>query len=42
VVAAIVLAVLRPAEIRVAPPWVLPLIEFLLLIALIVNDPGTN
>jgi len=38
--AAIVLAVLRPAEIRIAPPWVLPVIESLLLIALIVNDPG--
>jgi hypothetical protein len=38
--AAIVLAVLRPAEIRIAPPWVLPLIEFLLLISFIVNDPG--
>jgi hypothetical protein len=40
VVAAIVLAVLRPAEIRIAPAWVLPLIESVLLIALIVNDPG--
>ena len=40
VVAAIVLAVLRPADIRIAPAWVLPLIESLLLIALIVNDPG--
>jgi hypothetical protein len=40
VAAAIVLAILRPAEIRIAPPWVLPLIESLLLIALIVNDPG--
>jgi hypothetical protein len=40
VVAAIVLAVLRPAEIRIAPPWVLPVIESLLLIALIVKDPG--
>ncbi len=40
VVAAIALAVLRPAEIRIAPPWVLPLIEFPLLIAFMVNDPG--
>ena len=40
VVAAIVLAVLRPGEIRIAPPWVLPLIESVLLIAFIVNDPG--
>jgi hypothetical protein len=40
VAAAIVLAVLRPAEIRIASPWVLPLIEFVLMIAFIVNDPG--
>jgi hypothetical protein len=31
---------LRPAEVRVAPPWVLPLIEAVLLVALIANDPG--
>jgi hypothetical protein len=40
VVAAIALTVLRPAEVRVAPPWVLPLIEAVLLVALIANDPG--
>jgi hypothetical protein len=40
VVAAIALTLLRPAEVRVAPPWVLPLIEAVLLVALIANDPG--
>lgn len=40
VAAAIVLALLRPAEIRIAPPWVLPVIEFVLLIAFVINDPG--
>jgi hypothetical protein len=40
VLAAIVLTVLRPAEVRVAPAWVLPMIEVVLLVALIVHDPG--
>jgi len=40
VLAAIALTLLRPAEVRVAPPWVLPLIEAVLLVALIANDPG--
>jgi hypothetical protein len=40
VAAAMVLTVLRPAEVRVAAPWVLPLIEAVLLVALIIRDPG--
>ncbi len=40
VVAAIALTLLRPAEVRVAPPWVLPLIEAVLLVALIANERG--
>jgi len=40
VVAAMVLTVLRPSEVRVAPPWVLPAIESVLLVVLIVKDPG--
>src|SRR5215475_292028 len=40
VVAAMVLTVLRPSEVRVAPPWVLPAIESVLLVDLIVKDPG--
>jgi hypothetical protein len=40
VAAAMVLTVLRPSEVRVAPPWVLPAIEFVLLVVLIARDPG--
>jgi hypothetical protein len=40
VLAAMVLTVLRPAEVRLGPAWVLPLIEAVLLVALIVTDPG--
>jgi len=40
VVLAMVLTVLRPAEVRVAPPWVLPAIESVLLVILIARDPG--
>ena len=34
------LTVVRPAEVRVAPPWLLPAVEVVLLIVLIVRDPG--
>jgi hypothetical protein len=40
VVAAIVLTVLLPAEIRLGPRWLLPLIEAVLLVAVIFADPG--
>src|SRR5262245_41616619 len=40
VLAAMVLTVLRPEQVRVAPVWVLPVIETVLLVALVVNDPG--
>jgi hypothetical protein len=40
VVAAIVLTVLLPDDVRAGPNWALPLIEGLLLMALIVSDPG--
>jgi hypothetical protein len=40
VAAAIVLTILMPDEVRLGPNWLLPLIEGMLLIALIVGDPG--
>ena len=40
VVAASALTLARPAELRVAPAWVLPAVEAVLLIVLIVRDPG--
>lgn len=40
VVTAMVLTLLLPADLRLGPQWLLPLIEGLLLIALIVGDPG--
>jgi hypothetical protein len=40
VVVIMTLTVLRPAEIRVAPPWVLPAIELLLFGAIIVSHPA--
>jgi uncharacterized membrane protein len=40
VVAASLLTTLRPAELRVLPIWVLPLIELVLLVVLVVRDPG--
>jgi len=40
VVAAIVLTILMPDDLRLGPPWLLPLIEGGLLVALIVGDPG--
>ena len=40
VVAAIVLTILLPDDLRLGPSWLLPLIEGGLLVALIVGDPG--
>src|ERR1044072_5600760 len=40
VVAAMVLTVLLPDDLRLAPRWVLPTVEGLLLLALIAGDPG--
>jgi uncharacterized membrane protein len=40
VLAAMVLTVLQPAQVRAGPNWVLPLIEGVLLVAVIVGDPG--
>ena len=41
VIAAIVLTVLLPADMRVGPIWLLPSVEGLLLVMLIAGDPGT-
>ena len=41
VVAALVLIVLLPDGERIGPPWLLPLLAGLLLVALIAGDPGT-
>lgn len=38
--AAIVLTILLPEEQRALPAWVLPLVEGILLVALIAGDPG--
>lgn len=40
VVAAIVLTFLLPAGVRPGPSWLLPLVEGLLLVAVVVGDPG--
>jgi hypothetical protein len=40
VLAAMILTILLPEEIRGVPQWLLPTIEGLLLVALIVGDPG--
>ena len=40
VLAAMVLTASRPDALRLGPPWLLPLIEGVLLAALIVGDPG--
>jgi len=40
VVAALVLTVLRPTELQLAPRWVLPTIESVLVVVLIARDPG--
>src|SRR4051812_17011796 len=40
VIAAMGLTVLLPNEVRAGPPWLLPGVEGLLLVALVVGDPG--
>jgi hypothetical protein len=40
VLAAIVLTILFPDAVRVGPTWLLPIVEGLLLVILIVGDPG--
>jgi hypothetical protein len=40
VVAAIVLTILMPDDVQLGPNWLLPLIEGVLLVALIASDPG--
>ena len=40
VVATMVLTILLPDDLRLAPRWLLPTIEGLLLVALIAGDPG--
>src|SRR5262245_6309402 len=40
VLAAMVLTYLLPADLRIAPKWLLPLIESVLLLALVFGDPG--
>jgi hypothetical protein len=40
VLAAMVLTYLLPADLRIAPKWLLPLIEGVLLIALVIGDPA--
>jgi len=40
VTVAILLTLLRPKELRVAPVWTLPAVEVVLLTVLIVRDPG--
>jgi uncharacterized membrane protein len=41
VVTAMILTVLMSDEVRLGPPWVLPLVEGVLLAVLIAGDPGT-
>ena len=40
VVAAMVLTFLLPSQVRPGPNWLLPLIEGLLLVAIVIGDPG--
>jgi hypothetical protein len=40
VVAAIVLTILMPDDVRLGPDWLLPLVEGVLLVALVATDPG--
>jgi hypothetical protein len=40
VLAAMVLTILLPDDVRLGPKWLLPLIEGVLLVALIAGDPG--
>ena len=42
VVAAIILTILMPDDLRLGPNWLLPLIVGGLLVALIVGDPGRS
>ena len=41
VVAAIVLTLLLPDDLRIGPNWALPVLEAVLLVVLIVGDPGS-
>ena len=41
VVAAIVLTLLLPDDLRLGPNWALPVLEAALLVVLIVGDPGS-
>jgi uncharacterized membrane protein len=40
VIVALLLTLARPAEVRVAPAWLLPSVELVLLLVLLVRDPG--
>jgi uncharacterized membrane protein len=40
VLAAMILTILLPSDIRLLPPWIAPALEGLLLVALIFGDPG--
>jgi uncharacterized membrane protein len=40
VAVALVLSLLRPDEVRLAPAWILPAVEVVLLVVLVVRDPG--
>ena len=40
VLVALVLTLLRPAEVRLTPAWLLPSVEGILLLALVIRDPG--
>ena len=40
VLAAMVLTVLRPADLRLGPAWLLPAVEAVLLVALLAGEPG--
>jgi hypothetical protein len=42
VLAAMVLTILLPDAVRIGPNWMLPVVEGILLIALIVGDPGAK
>ena len=41
VVAAIVLTLLLPDDLRLGPSWALPVLEGVLLVVLVVGDPGS-
>jgi hypothetical protein len=41
VVAAILLTVLMPDDVQLGPNWLLPLVEGVLIVALVASDPGT-